>query len=148
MGKTISKVRKNLLLISLLLLILTCDSDKEFYFPYVSFDMQLGLHTDLVDLGNLNAKIFKGYGVGGVLIFKASDTEFYAFDMACTYDVASEICPIEEYNNNIIVWECPCCKSQYTLNISGVAYVSKGPAEHSLKRYSTSFDGVYLWVSN
>ncbi len=149
MKYNIPKVSIFSILIAIALLNLKCDKKEDFYFPYVKVDMMLNIYTDLFDLGNLSAKAYPDNGIGGIIIFKY-EPNYFAFDMACTHEIPDKVCSIEEYNNSSIVWKCPCCNSRFTIDISGIAYVSNdgGPAKHSLQSYHTYTDGTYVYVSN
>lgn len=125
-----------------------CDENNKNYFPYVSVDEVLHLNSDLVDLGMLESKIvFPDEGYGGIILFKRSEEEYNAYDMACPYDTP-EVCTIEGKNSSDLTWECPCCGSVYNLYNHGA--VDKPPAEYPLKEYSVyiDWDKNLLFISN
>ncbi|MFC2136820.1 hypothetical protein ACFLTE_01460 [Bacteroidota bacterium] len=148
MNSNRSKISIFSVLIVFVLLNMQCDKGEEFFFPYVEFYIQINIATDLYDLGGLDTKLFNGvdFGVGGIIIYKYFD-KYYAFDAACTHEIPDEICSVEK--NSTIIWECPCCESQYIFNAEYV-YVKNedDPANFPLKQYNASSDGVYVYVSN
>jgi len=142
----VPKLKFFLIFIVISSIFLDCDNRKEFKFPHVNVYLQLHIYTDLSDLGILNAKVYPNDGLGGVLIFKAEERKYFAFDMACTHEIP-DVCAIEEYEKSSIIWECPCCKARYTLHGQG-NYVSKGPAEWPLWNYNAYIDGDFLYVTD
>jgi len=87
-----------------------------------------------------------GYNNHGIIIYRASETEFYAFDRTCTYeDAKDQVVKID--NPGDLTAECPHCHSEYIL--PGYGYpTDKGPAKYPLKQYKTEFDGLYVHVYN
>lgn len=135
-----------LLFLPILLLILNCDEKKEFNFPYAKVDMELHIYTDLSDLGAYSGKKYLDEGIGGIIIFKIDENKYYAFDLACTNEIP-DVCVINEFQKSSIIWECPCCHSQYTISTDG-CYINKGPAEWPLKTYRTYIIGDFLYITN
>lgn len=133
------------LLLSVLLL--HCKGDKNFVFPYVRIDMTILIPIDMANVGNFDSKIYPDEGFGGVLIFRVSENEFFAFDMACTREL-SDSCIVSEFEGSQIIWQCKCCNSQYTIDPHSGCYVSKGPTSYPLKQYRTYIDGDFLYVTN
>jgi len=83
-------------------------------------------------------------GVGGIIIVRAINNEFIAYDQACTNEASSECAVIGETINDPIL-NCSCCTSKFII-IDGS--VTEGPANQALKKYNTYFDGVMLYVTN
>ncbi len=85
-------------------------------------------------------------GFGGVLVFRDLSWEkFYAFCAVCPYENDASIL-LEE--NGFLV-RCPKCKSEFDLT-SGNAIPTKGPAQHPLRKYATSYNSqtYQLVISN
>ena len=143
-----SKISIFSVLILFVIFNLKCDKGEEFYFPYVEFYIQLNIATDLYDLGGLDTKLFEGvdYGVGGIIIYKYFD-KYFAFDAACTHEIPDKICTVKK--NSEIIWECPCCGSQFIFNSEYVFVKNENdPADFPLNQYNAYSDGVYVYVSN
>ncbi len=83
-----------------------------------------------------------GYLNHGLIIYRASSTQFYAMDRTCTYNNSGVV---QVLKSGIMAVDSS-CGSQFTISSAGM--VSKGPASLALKNYQTSFDGEYLTVSN
>jgi nitrite reductase/ring-hydroxylating ferredoxin subunit len=141
-----SNLRIFLIIFCFSFLFLQCDNSEHFTFPYVSVNLTFHIPTDFATLGFYDTKVIEGEGVGGILIFRISEYEFMAFDMACTYETSGK-CAIIEYKNSQVIWECPCCGSQYTLMNDG-CYVNKSPARWPLKRYTVIVEGQFLYIRN
>lgn len=146
-----SKLKKFLIFIIIFSLFLTCDKKKEFYFPYAKVDLQLHLYTDLSDLGNGGTKIINDEycGLGGILLYRVDEYNFFAFDMACVHEI-SQNCIIQKDEAFNIFYKCPCCGSEYTLDgySTNGNFVSKGPAEWPLKQYYAYINGDFLIIRN
>ena len=144
MRTLISKSNLRFFLIPLLFIILfvRCD-DNEIPFPNVNVYANLSLDTQLGNVLVGNYVEVDEHGVGGLIIFRADQNEFMAFDRACTYE-ASRTCKLEIYSENNSFFECPCCKSRYwmagTADIAGSVY--QGPSSYALKQYKCYFDGI------
>lgn len=145
-----SNLRIFFIIIFLCLINLTCDKGEELDFPYVAVDLQLNIATDLYNPVINSSVVIPGAGIGGIIIFKGMDDEYFAFDMACTYEIANsqKICSISKDNSEII-FKCPCCGSKFTLDLSGIAYPrDTDSARHVLHSYPASTDGIYVYVRN
>jgi len=145
-------MKKHLHIFSLLLLLLvslvytpSCESNRGQIIPYVKVYVPLLLYADLADMGIGTTKILPEHGYKGIVLYRANDLEFYAYDLTCTefpeHDVA-----VEEDDTFVGVFECPECGSTYVL-VNG-AYPNSGPAEFPLVEYRTSIQGDVLVISN
>jgi len=134
-----SNLRFFLIPILFLFLFVRCD-ENEIPFPDVSVYAILSLDTQLGNVLVGNHVEVDGYGVGGLIIFRADQNEFLAFDRACTYE-ASTKCQLEDDDS---FFECPCCGSRFWMagnaDIAGSVYT--GPASYPLKPYKCYFNGI------
>ena len=133
-----SNLRFFLIPILLLLIFVRCDED-ETPFPYVSVNVTLSLDTQLGNMLEGEYKTVDGPGLGGLIIFRADQNEFLAFDRACTYEASMDCILTDEGS----MFECPCCGSKFWMvsnDIAGTVY--QGPASYPLKQYNCYFDGV------
>ena len=132
-----SNVRFFLILLLILVVFVRCDED-EIPFPDVYVNVTLQLDTQL---GNVLVGEYvevDGHGVGGLIIFRASQNEFLAFDRACTYETSSE-CSLED---EVGYYNCPCCGSQFWMisNTDLAGTLKQGPAKSSLKQYNCYYN--------
>ena len=122
----------------------SCESNQGQIIPYVKVDKSLLLHADLADVGIGGTKIISG-GYKGIVLYRESDLEFYAYDRTCTqfplHDVA-----VEEDEDFMGVFKCPECGSTYLL-MNG-AEPNSGPAQYPLVQYKTSIQGDVLHIFN
>lgn len=105
-------------------------------------DLYLPSFTDLNIVSGSYVDTTHGYK--GLIVYRATESDFYAFDRACPYDPYDDDALIE-----VEPWEsiavCSKCGSQYLL-LDG--YPIEGPSERPLKMYNASFDGRYLRIYN
>lgn len=142
--------RTGLLYISILILLLpgffltSCESNKGQLIPVVKVDIYLLLYADLGDMGIGTSKLING-GVNGIVLYRESDLEFYAYDRTCTmfpeHDKA-----VSENATFFGVYECPECESTFLL-MNG-AEPNSGPARYPLVQYHTSIQGDVLHIYN
>lgn len=83
-----------------------------------------------------------GYLEHGIIIYRATQDQFYAMDCTCTYNNNGYV-RIEK--NGIFAIDST-CGSVFVISDGGS--VSHGPASLPLKNYQTSFDGNTLIVTN
>jgi hypothetical protein len=123
----------------------SCESNRGQIIPYVKVYVPLLLYADLADMGIGTTKIIPDEGYRGIVLYRAADLEFYAYDLTCTefpeHDEA-----VEEDQTFVGVFKCPECGSTYVL-VNG-AYPNSGPAEFPLVEYNTSIQGDVLLISN
>ena len=153
----ISNLRKILLIALSLLIFITCTKKKEEIIPntYVNFSLRLDdpQFTDLNAIGNsvtitseYAGRRSAGYDYNGIIVYRFSENEFYAFDRTCQFNIEKSITVTIENASDPIA-ECPECGSEYVL--PSIAFpTEKGPSRVPLKQYNTSFDGVTISVYN
>jgi hypothetical protein len=86
-----------------------------------------------------------GYDDNGIIIYRASQDEFYAFDRTCTYDVEKSIAV--EIDESGIIAVCPECGSKYVLPNIGFP-TKESPSKYQLHQYKTSFNDLIVHVYN
>lgn len=138
-------MKRILLLISLLLLIYSCDKDK-YQFPdaYVN----TFLYPNNVEFNGLNFPGGSAYingGVNGILIFHDLFDNYIAYDRGCTNDPLNSCEQIYINTEELNTLSCHCCDSEYFIYDGAVM---EGPAHYALHRYNTSFDGIKLNIYN
>ncbi len=140
---------KNLLpLLALLfvLLPLSCDKDRENPVPYVYVDFSIRIGTtQYLELNTIGGYAYftGGHMNKGIIVYRASDSEFKAYDRSC---------PFDPFNGNAIIrvdqdWLATCreCGSTYELNFGSVV---KGPSQHPLREYRTFYNPPDLQVTS
>lgn len=153
----ISNLSKILLITLSLLIFVTCTKKKEEIIPntYVNFTIRLvdPKFTDLHAIGNSVIITSEyagirsaGYDYNGIIVYRFSENEFYAFDRTCPFNIGKSISVITENASDPIA-ECPECGSEYVLP-SFAFPTEKGPSRVPLKQYNTNFDGVTISVYN
>ncbi|HVN58971.1 MAG TPA: hypothetical protein VMT63_11775 [Bacteroidales bacterium] len=87
-----------------------------------------------------------GYDDNGIIVFRYTEDEFFAYDRTCPYDYKENNKSIRLNVVDDIYAVCPQCSSKYALSAGGTPV--KGVSRYPLKNYRTYFDGLYLTVSN
>jgi nitrite reductase/ring-hydroxylating ferredoxin subunit len=112
------------------------------------FDLTAPLNYAYVDASTNNiGERAAGYDGNGIIIFRAQENEFFAYDRTCPHDYFVNGMSIKVSVIDGIYAVCPECSSKYALPNYGTplsGYVSKYP----LKNYRTSFDGLNVHVWN
>jgi nitrite reductase/ring-hydroxylating ferredoxin subunit len=72
-------------------------------------------------------------GFGGIVVFHAYDDRFYAFDMACPYEIEPNI---KVHTDNTGVARCNTCQSAFYV-ADGTGFLMSGKAKSPLKKYRT-----------
>lgn len=135
-----------ILLFSIAVSMWSCNGDNDDYIPEVKVnficDLYLPTYTDLNFVTGSITDTTRGYK--GIIIYRATESDFYAFDMACPYDPfePDALVTVEPWES-IAVDEH--CGSKFLL-LDGFPF--EGPAERPLKAYNTYFDGRNLRVYN
>ncbi len=136
--------------LSLIFIPMGCDKEEEHYIPWVEvkLSIDLGINNGL-KVPAYSMKVSEA-GFSGVLVlcgyydnYAPAQSEYYAYDATCTYEVSRD-CSLEIEENSLYAI-CPCCGSKYYL-MGGIPV--EGPAPKSLKRYNTRLSGEKLWVYN
>lgn len=153
----LSKLMKILLTVLSFLIFVTCAKKSEEVIPdtYVNFSIRLDnpQFTDLNAIGNsvlitseYAGRGSAGYDYNGIIIYRYSEDEFYAFDRTCPYNLKKSIA-VKTGNASDPIAKCPECGSEYVL--PSLAFpTEKGPSKSPLKQYNTNFNGVMISVYN
>ena len=83
-------------------------------------------------------------GSRGIILYRASNDKFRAYDRHCTYNSTSSCALVSVENNNITAYD-DCCGSKFLLTDGSV---TQSPASLPLKEYQTTFDGSTLHIYN
>lgn len=106
--------------------------------PSVPVNISVDTNTELANLGvGSTMPCPREGGYMGILIYRESLYEYYAYETTCTYFPNDTSAVVAEKNGTIAV--CPKCGSTFIITADG-ALVNKGPASMPLKQYRTSYD--------
>lgn len=153
---TLSKVRNFFLFLGMVWLFTGCEKEKNRIIPYtyVNFSIRLdnpqfialnSIGNAVVITSSYDGSNSAGYDNNGIIIYRASEDEFYAFDRTCTYDVEKSIAV--EIDESGIMAVCPVCSSTYVLPNIGFP-TKESASKYALHQYQTSFDGLNVHVFN
>ncbi len=82
-----------------------------------------------------NKKINESVGFGGILLFHGYNDEYFAFDLACPYELNENI-RVEPNGTGQAV--CPVCGSVYAIGW-GTGALQSGVAKEGLKKYQVYY---------
>ncbi len=140
------------LLFAFLLSAVSCvDEASPFTVPYsrVFFRIDIsGLDSDLTIFGHKTfvqgRTVGEQTGYGGLLIFRTTDDQLFAYDLCCPHEDNREI-KVQPHVNGKAV--CPKCGSVF-VTMYGLGTVESGPSAEPLQRYTVrkdfSRDGVFV----
>ena len=125
-------------------------------YVYVNFSMRLDdpLFSALNAEGNSVMVTYDyaqeysaGYDNNGIIVYRASIDEFYAFDATCPHDLDSISVAVDIDGSTVAT--CPVCSSRYILFNHGYP-TDAGPSQKALQEYITEFDNdmtitVHSW---
>lgn len=134
--------------VALVLSLLQGCSDDDNPVPNVSFTAYIDIH--LPDYSGVVFTVNRDrygnqIGVSGIIVYRLSEMEFYAFERYCPHD-KKLTCRVTVGNENSMA-RCSCCQSEFLI-LSPTGDVVSGPSNWGLKRYRTRIEGSYLVVSN
>ncbi len=141
-------IYKNLPRTILLLFIvfLSCKKNKQVdQIPNVSVSVNVYLNlpsnSALNSIGNY-VKVQGGYR--GIIVYRRSQTEFAAFDLACPFDPSASGAILQVDSSGVALVDYN-CGSRFNL---GYGTILNGPATIPMKEYNTDYDGnniVYVY---
>ncbi len=123
-----------------------CGTDEPEIVPdvYVNFDFS----TQEPEFINLNVifgaakKTGVGYNNNGVIVFRADQNDYKAFDATCPQHIETKT-PVTLNSNGTGKATCPTCNTVYYLMNNG--YPANG---YKLKQYRTTVNGDFIRVTN
>lgn len=125
----------------------SCDKNR-YEFPYVPINLNVELVTLYANIGpGEYALMYDNVGVNGLLIRRNFDNQFFVYDRTCTYE-PDYSCSVGQDTTSTLHVSCPCCGSQYFLDETGDAFVTRGPSKYNLVRYNATVNGGFLWIYN
>lgn len=83
-------------------------------------------------------------GFGGVLVYSDFYADFHAFDLACPYEVKTDVRVEPDSVGHAV---CPKCGEVYDISL-GTGVPTKGICKEPLKRYRTRLMNNVLYIDN
>jgi nitrite reductase/ring-hydroxylating ferredoxin subunit len=138
----------------LLLVFIGCENDEQRRIPdapvYLELDLTGRYSTfrnpyDTVVYDYNTPKTVKDYiGFGGILVNVGYDGNYYAYDLACPYDVDPGIRVYPDRSGMKAI--CKSCGSEFEI-WNGTGMVSKKPSKWNLRRYQAVVRNNILFIS-
>jgi nitrite reductase/ring-hydroxylating ferredoxin subunit len=136
-------VVSTILLISLLFAS-SCKDENPYRIPYVLVNFYVYPNGIDSDLGVSRFKYFTRVGYRGIMVYRMTTDQFFAYDRACTFD-SDNLTAIVAVDPSGLFAVCPVCGSKYMLTDG---YPLSGPARNPLVKYNTTYDGYKVIVTN
>lgn len=112
----------------------------------VNVTVLISSHPNLAGTGGVD--LIANAGIKGILIYRASTTQFYAYERSCTYDGTTVTNAMVSAATGDFTAKDNVCGSIFTI-ADGSGGVTHGPATFALKQYTATFDGTNsLHISN
>jgi nitrite reductase/ring-hydroxylating ferredoxin subunit len=152
-----SKIIFFLITVLITVSLISCKKSKYDVIPdvYVDFYINLGDPEFFVLNAPTNFKIVTsatnnwgvrsaGYANSGIIVYRSTMDQFYAYDRTCPHDYVLDGSTIK-VNADFINAICPKCSTNYSLEAGGTPI--SGPGRYPLKNYKTGFDGqtIHVW---
>ena len=103
----------------------------------INIPSQIGINQSMI-ITNMMASVNSlGYDNNGIILYRNSQNEYFAYDRTCTYHVEESI-PVIVWTNPLFAI-CPQCSTKYQLYWSGIP-ADEGPSIYPLKQYKTSYN--------
>jgi nitrite reductase/ring-hydroxylating ferredoxin subunit len=157
-----SKLLIFLLFTTIGLLSASCNKDDHEIIPYSYVDFYIGLNDVEFDVLNApgnhiitsnttlnNDSRALGFDNNGIIVYRASLDEFFAFDRTCPHEYSTNSASIAVNVPGMgdLTAICPECGSEYVLPSFGNPSKT-GPSKYPLKNYKVHFSGDYLHIYN
>lgn len=139
---------KFILIISLLLSLFSCVKEEEIYtipYAYVNFKINInGLDSDLTHFSyktfTEGRTIGESTGFAGLLIFRDSNGDIFAFDLCCPHERSKDVRIVPSDNGEAT---CPICKRKYIFWTGTGHCVQGGSPLQKYAVYGSTIQGVY-----
>jgi hypothetical protein len=155
--------RSKLIIFSLFLLtalsLLSCKKEKNDVIPNVYTDFYISLNDPeffiltapltsvYVSSSTNNIGVgAAGYNNNGLIIFRYTEDEFFAYDRTCPHDFKVNNKSVKINIVDDIYAICPECSTKYAL--PGYGTPASGIGRYPLKNYKTAFNGLVVHVWN
>ena len=155
-----SKIRIFLIAVVLTVMLSSCNKKND-VIPDVTVDFTLDINdAEFVNLSAIGGAISvdartnnwgiyaAGYDGNGIIIYRADEELFYAYDRTCPhdYEISNLSIKVNIDPEFSIFAICPKCGTKYALSAGGTPV--SGIGRYPLKNYKTSFVGGYVRVWN
>ncbi len=134
-----------LLVTTLVVALAACKKDTTSGVPYVPVNIVINVNLpEYSALAVPGGSEVIGGGSRGILLYRATTTDFVAYDRHCPYQ-SEQLCAVDIDNTFTTATDSTCCLTSYLL-INGS--VTNGPGSLPLQAYNTTFNGTTLRIYN
>ena len=111
----------------------SCDTSQD-NIPYIYVDIYIDLNKpEFFELNAIGNYVYITGGYQGIIVYRSSLDEFFAYERTCSYDIDCRV-DVDEKTGYMID---TCCGSEFSLSMDGV--VAKGPATLPLRKYKAIY---------
>jgi nitrite reductase/ring-hydroxylating ferredoxin subunit len=103
----------------------------------INIPAQIGISQSMIITNTMVPVNSLGYNNNGIIIYRNSQDEYFAYDRTCPYHV-EESNPVNIWTNPLFA-VCPVCGTKYQLFWSGIP-TDEGPSIYPLKQYRASYN--------
>lgn len=140
---------KGLLSLIMLIFLISCTRDGQIVetnVPNVEVNLRININDPLYSRArNVGGWTYLNGGSRGIILYQQSFGVFVAYDRHCTFDPA-EVCSTLDMNQAVPQAEdYDCCGSIFSVSNGSII---QGPATRPLVRYTTSYDGTFVTITN
>ncbi|MCT4639580.1 MAG: hypothetical protein N4A72_17885 [Bacteroidales bacterium] len=142
----LQKIQKVTIVLIFIIAASACKKDSVHPIPTIPVNFSVNINlpefNTLTAIGNSKIiyKGFYGYNKHGIILYRASLTDFYAYDATSPEDLSKSV----ELSKSVPTATCPKTKKVYLLTNEGFS----NEGGHPLKRYNASLNGTTLFVYN
>jgi len=112
--------------------------------PNVLVNKQLNLtNIEFAKLRQVYGYVYLEGGVRGIIVIRVNTNSYVALERNCSYQPEDD-CAVVEVDASGIFLKDPCCGSQFDLT----GQVTGGPASYPLRKYATTLQGNFLYITN
>jgi len=128
-----------------MLMAVSCRREERGGVPLSLVDISINVNNpSYADLAVTGGWLYLSGGSMGLIVYRASPTEFVAMDRQCPYQPAN-LCRVVVDDSEILAQDTACCQSKFLITDGSVV---EGPAALNLQQYNTSFNGTTLRIYN
>lgn len=131
---------KHIVIASISLLFASCEDLNTTSIPDASVYLEQTINSEAIELRTIGGfktytettKYDEAFGYGGLLVIYGFNQEYYAFDLACPYEIDRDIQVVPNSSGQAV---CPICGSVFSIGYGSGNRLS-GPAEEGLRKYN------------
>ncbi len=98
---------------------------------------------ELFEKPRMGKELIDRIGYGGIIVYADFEGHYRAFDLACPHEAKQSVKVVPDGLGRLV---CEECGSIYDISY-GIGHPVKGPSKEGLKRYTTSLQQDFLYIT-